>query len=83
MIKLIVITNLLLFILMGIDKFLAIKNLSRIPEKYLLLIGLISGFGGILSMFIFRHKTRKTKFLIVFILGLIFNIFIISKVGLL
>lgn len=57
--------NGLLFLLMRIDKQKAIKRQWRIPEKTLLGLGLIGGgFGGILSMRLFRHKTTKALSLI-------------------
>ena len=55
--------NLVSFIFMGIDKQKAIKGKWRIPEKRLFLIALIGGsIGGILGMYVFRHKTRHRKF---------------------
>ncbi|WP_066901468.1 DUF1294 domain-containing protein [Streptobacillus notomytis] len=54
--------NFLVFISFGIDKFLAIKNMVRIPEKTLLLLSLIGPFGAIIGMNFFRHKTKKLKF---------------------
>lgn len=55
--------NILSFLLFGIDKYKAIKNKYRIPEKVLLLISLFGGsIGSILGMIIFHHKTKKIKF---------------------
>lgn len=55
--------NLLLFILMGIDKFKAKRGLWRIPEKTLFLTAALGGsIGGILGMRLFRHKTRHNSF---------------------
>ena len=66
----IVILNGLLFILMGLDKKKAQQHKWRIPEKRLLLLGLIGGgFGGMLGMYVFRHKTREAKFKLVYSLG--------------
>lgn len=63
------IINLLSFFVYGIDKYLAIKNFKRIPEKTLFTFSIIAGaFGSILGMIIFHHKTKKKKFWI-------FNIF--------
>ena len=47
--------NILAFVLFGIDKQKARRNLWRIPEKTLLLSALI-------GMQFFHHKTRKPKF---------------------
>ena len=55
--------NILAFVLFGIDKQKARRNLWRIPEKTLLLSALIGGSAGaILGMQFFPHKTRKPKF---------------------
>jgi predicted MPP superfamily phosphohydrolase len=53
------------FILCGVDKQRAEKGLWRVSEFRLLLIGFFGGcFGLLAGMFVFRHKTRQTKFLI-------------------
>ncbi|MBM6613808.1 DUF1294 domain-containing protein [Desemzia sp. RIT804] len=62
--------NILLFIMMGVDKKKAVQRKWRIPEKNLLLIGLIGGgFGGLLGMKLYRHKTKEFKFKAVYVLG--------------
>lgn len=49
--------------LYGIDKYRAVHNRRRIPEKILLLSALLGGAAGALAgMLVFRHKTRKWKF---------------------
>ena len=61
------IINLITFFTMGIDKLKAKRGSRRIPEKtlfYLVLLG--GGIGGILAMYIFRHKNRKSRFFIGF-----------------
>ena len=64
-----IIINIFLFILYGIDKLLAIKHKERISEFALLLISLCGGsIGGILGMIIWNHKTKKIKFWILNIL---------------
>ena len=51
--------------LMYADKQKAKKGLWRIPEKTLFLISILGGsLGGILGMYIFRHKTKHWKFVI-------------------
>ena len=55
--------NILLFALMGIDKYKAKRGLWRIPERTLFLTAILGGsVGGILGMRIFRHKTRHNSF---------------------
>ena len=74
--------NLLLFILMGIDKRAAKRKKWRIPERRLLTLGIIGGgIGGILGMLVFHHKTHRIYFTIcylvnVFCLGIAFLYFI-------
>ena len=64
--------NLIGFILIFIDKQKAIHNKWRIKESTLLLISLIGGcFGTLMSMFIFHHKTKKLKFILVYIFSII------------
>jgi uncharacterized membrane protein YsdA (DUF1294 family) len=64
-----IIINIFLFILYGIDKLLAIKHKERISGFALSLISLCGGsIGGILGMITFHHKTKKIKFWILNIL---------------
>lgn len=59
--------NILLYILMGIDKFKAIKQMRRIPEKVLFLFAIIGGaLGGTLGMLSFHHKTKHWYFEVFF-----------------
>ena len=56
--------NTVAFGAMGIDKYFAIKQKERIPEKSLYLLSFIGGFVGIfLSVIIFAHKNKKRLFL--------------------
>ncbi len=67
-----IIINIFLFIIYGIDKLLAIKHKERISEFALLLISLCGGsIGGIVGMITFHHKTKKMKF---WILNILFTI---------
>ena len=73
--------NILEFIAMGIDKYNAIHNRWRIPEKSLFLLALLGGsIGGILGMIIFHHKTKKVSFKILFPIFLIINIILYIKI---
>ncbi len=77
--------NICAFILMGADKRRAVKGRWRISEKGLFLPVLLGGsIGGMLGMYLFRHKTKhwyfKLGFPIIFIVqfGLIY-LFVIRK----
>ena len=64
--------NILLFILMGIDKRAAKRKKWRIPERRLLTLGLIGGeIGGILGMLVFHHKTHRLYFIICYVVNVI------------
>lgn len=63
------------FILVYVDKRKAIRHDWRIPEKTFFFLGLIGGASGIWAgMFSFHHKTRKTKFVVILLADLIFNL---------
>ena len=58
------IINLLAFLLIAYDKYLAKNQKRRIPEKTLLSFVLIGGtIGSGLAMLTFRHKTAKKSYL--------------------
>jgi len=61
----IVILNIISMILFGVDKLKSMRGGWRIQELRLLLIALLGPFGAYLGMLLFRHKTRKAKFLLV------------------
>ena len=64
--------NLLVFMIYGIDKSKARKGAWRIPEKYLLSFAfLCGGFGAWLAGVTFHHKTRKWYFKTVWFLGIV------------
>ena len=55
--------NLALFLTMGADKLRAKRRRRRVPEATLFLLALLGGsVGGILGMYIFRHKTKHWSF---------------------
>lgn len=63
----------------GLDKYFAIKHKWRIKERDLIIISLIGGsLGSILGINIFRHKTKKRKFIIIYLL-LIIQIIILKE----
>lgn len=59
-----IIINLFTFLTFGLDKYFAIKNKNRIRIVFLIFLAIIGGSaGGLLSMFIFNHKTRVDYFI--------------------
>lgn len=61
----IAIINLISLCLVGIDKKRAIQGKYRISERTLLLSGAIfGGYGFLIGMQLFNHKTRKLKFIL-------------------
>ncbi|MCR5304371.1 MAG: DUF1294 domain-containing protein [Lachnospiraceae bacterium] len=51
------------FALMAVDKYRAIRLLSRVPEAVLFLFAIIGGcLGTTLGMVIFKHKTKHWYF---------------------
>ena len=64
--------NVMIFIIYGIDKSKARRGAWRIPEKILLTIALVcGGFGAWLAGRTFHHKTRKWYFKTVWFLGMV------------
>lgn len=71
------IINLVSFLSMGIDKWKAKRGAWRIPEQTLISMVLLGGgIGGIIGMYMFRHKTKKPRFYIGFPVILISEIII-------
>lgn len=67
--------NLALLIVMGADKRFAIRKRWRVPEATLFALAVLGGsVGGLLGMLLFRHKTRKTAFVIGFPLILLLHL---------
>ena len=77
-----IVINLLTFLLYGLDKYKAIRQEWRIPERALLLMAFVGGAFGVLSaMRIFRHKTRKGRFkLMIPLFCLLWGYVIVHKV---
>ena len=74
----ILIWNLLVFMIYGIDKSKAKRGAWRIPEKYLLSFAfLCGGFGAWLAGVTFHHKTRKWYFKPVWFLGIVTTLVIL------
>ena len=59
--------SLVTFLVMVSDKRRAIRGARRVPEARLFLLALLGGgVGGLLGMYVFRHKTRHLHFVIGF-----------------
>ena len=76
-----IVVNMLTWIIYGIDKWKAKRRAWRIPERTLLLLAAAGGCTGALAgMLMFRHKTRKLKFMIgvpvIFVVESIFFVYI-------
>lgn len=75
--------NLFSFLIMGIDKWKAIRKKWRVSERTLFFLALFCGSIGILiGMYVFHHKTRKLRFAVgipallviqLLLLGLLFS----------
>ena len=70
--------NVFTFFITAFDKGLAIKKQNRISEKWLLLLVAFGGaIGALISMFLFKHKTSKSSYLLKFFLIVILQIILI------
>ena len=65
LIAILVVVNIISLVLFGVDKLKSMSRGWRIPEANLLLVALCGPFGAYAAMLLFRHKTRKIKFLLV------------------
>ncbi|BDH62552.1 hypothetical protein CD30_06235 [Ureibacillus massiliensis 4400831 = CIP 108448 = CCUG 49529] len=75
-----IVESIFLLALMGIDKSRAKKHEWRISEKTLFTIAIFGGAcGGVLGMYLFRHKTRHNAFAFGFPLIAAIHIFILVK----
>lgn len=62
-----IVINIITFLTYGYDKWQAKNNKRRISEFNLLLLAGVGGtIGGILSIYLFKHKTNKFSFIIAF-----------------
>lgn len=79
-----IIINLVLYLMMVIDKKRAIKDAWRIPEKNMFLAAVLGGgLGGLCAMVFKHHKNRHMDFILVFtmtsILHMVVAFLLISK----
>ena len=67
--------NLFSFAAMAWDKSLAKSRCQRIPERALLLLDFLGGsLGGMIAMYLFRHKTLHLKFRVLPVLFLLLHL---------
>ncbi len=67
--------SVLSFSLYGLDKRASVRGGWRTPEARLHLVELLGGWpGALLAQRVFRHKTRKTSFRVVFYLAVAANL---------
>ena len=66
-----VVLNVAVFFMYGADKRKAVKKKWRTPESTLVIGGAIAPWGAILGMQVYRHKTQKIKFKLIYIFAAI------------
>ena len=82
MLYLILILSIIEAALMGYDKQQSKVNGWRIPEKVLLGLGIAGGaLGGLLGMRLFRHKTKKTYFWVIFGIAAFGHLYLLASNG--
>lgn len=74
------IVSIVLLVMMGMDKSKAKKHEWRIAERSLFTLAIAGGaVGGVLGMYLFRHKTRHNSFAFGFPLLAAVQIFIVVQ----
>jgi uncharacterized membrane protein YsdA (DUF1294 family) len=77
--------NLLSFLSYGWDKYAALRGRWRTPERTLLVLSFLGGPGAIAAIYFFKHKNRKTRYLIfavpLVILGIASQLWLINRSG--
>ena len=74
----ILVISIITFIIYALDKLFAKHNMRRVPEKVLLGLSIIGGcYGGLLSMHIFHHKTKKPIFNVINVIGVLIYSYIL------
>lgn len=78
----IILINAITLLIYGADKFAARKSWQRVPEKTLLLYGLVGGWiGAIFAQQLFRHKTQKQPFKTWFMASVVLNVVVVVGIG--
>ena len=76
----VIVLSLILLILMYTDKQKAIKQQWRISEKTLFTLAIFGGaIGGVLGMYLFRHKTKQNRFAFGFSLLAAVQLFVVVQ----
>ncbi len=76
---LLAVANLVSFFLMRHDKRCAQRGLHRVPEsKLFLAAACFGGLGGVLGMYLMRHKTKHWYFRVFFPLILAIQVFLLG-----
>ncbi|MHC1723404.1 MAG: DUF1294 domain-containing protein [Aminipila sp.] len=69
-----IIWNIITFAIMGVDKYKAQHNKWRISETTLLFTAFfMGGVGSLIGSHAFRHKTQKTKFILLLPISVLCN----------
>jgi len=77
--SILVIWNLIVFVLYGLDKYKSKGEGRRISEKTLLLSAFLLGWvGAFLGIYLFHHKTKHRKFILLIPIFIFLNIVMIS-----
>ena len=77
-VSLLLIWNIVVMLVYGVDKMLAKANKRRIREASLLICAfLMGGLGAIFGMILFNHKTSKMKFRILVPLAILFGMLVV------
>ena len=81
LILILVVLNLVVAGVYGVDKSRAVNDEWRISERTLLILALFAPFGAAYGMKHFHHKTRKAKFKLVYVFLVIHVIIIVYALG--
>ena len=74
----IILWNIVVFLIYGIDKYKSVHNKWRISEKVLITCAVfLGGVGAYLGMQVFRHKTKKPLFKAVIPICVVLNLAVI------
>lgn len=70
--------NVVALIMYGVDKYKAVHSAWRISERVLLLVALIGGaMGAMIGMYLFCHKTRHARFVVLVPLFLVAQLYLV------